>query len=59
VKASDFVSALQKGKDHEERKQTGSALAWYLKAKSEYPASSYAKEGIQRIVDNLGKEPQP
>lgn len=58
VKATEFVGALQKAKEHESRKQTGSALAWYLKAKNQYPPSEFAGEGIRRIVDGLHKEGQ-
>jgi tetratricopeptide (TPR) repeat protein len=58
VKATEFVGALQKAKEHENRKQTGSALAWYLKAKNQYPPSEFAGEGIRRIVDGLHKEGQ-
>jgi tetratricopeptide (TPR) repeat protein len=53
VKATEFVGALQKGKQHEERQQLGSALAWYLKARSQYPPSLFAKEGINRQVQKL------
>jgi len=53
VKATEFVGALQKAKQHEERKQPGSALAWFLKARSQYPPSEFAKEGIGRIVGSL------
>ena len=53
VKATEFVGALQKAKAHEERKQTGSALAWFLKARSQYPRSEFASEGVDRIVGNL------
>jgi len=58
VKATEFVGALQKAKEHENRKQTGSALAWYLRAKNQYPPSEFAGEGIRRIVDGLHKEGQ-
>jgi tetratricopeptide (TPR) repeat protein len=57
VKATEFVGALQKAKEHEDRKQTGSALAWYLKAKNQYPPSEFAGEGIKRIVSGLHGEP--
>jgi tetratricopeptide (TPR) repeat protein len=53
VKASEFVGALQKAKGHEERKQTGSAIAWYLKARNQYPRSEFASEGIDRLVQTL------
>ncbi|RBP45657.1 hypothetical protein DES53_10239 [Roseimicrobium gellanilyticum] len=53
VKATDFVGALQKAKQHEDRQQTGSALAWYLKARTQYPPSQFAREGITRQVTKL------
>jgi tetratricopeptide (TPR) repeat protein len=53
VKASEFVGALQKAKQHEERQQIGSALAWYLKARTQYPPSSFASEGVNRQVEKL------
>ena len=63
VKATEFVGALQKAKQHEERKQPGSALAWFLKARSQYQPSEFAKEGINRIVAGLragsGESPNP
>ena len=53
VKASEFVSAVEKAKQHEQRKQSGSALGWYLKARHMYPPSEYAKTGIDRVVTSL------
>ncbi len=53
IRATDFVSALQRAKHHEESKQSGSALAWYLKAKSQYPPSEFAREGINRLVQKM------
>ncbi len=58
VKATEFVGALQRAKSQEDRKQTGSALAWYLKARSQYPRSEFASEGIERIVGNLHGNPK-
>jgi tetratricopeptide (TPR) repeat protein len=54
VKAAEFVGALQKAKQHEERQQVGSALAWFLKARSQYPPSSFATDGVNRQVAKLG-----
>lgn len=62
VKASEFVSAIEKAKQHEQRKQSGSALGWYLKARHMYPPSDYAKTGIERVVTSLkddGSAPAP
>src|SRR5690606_19097231 len=53
VKASEFVSAIEKAKTHEQRKQSGSAIAWYLKARRLYPPSEFARNGIQRLVQGL------
>jgi hypothetical protein len=53
VKASEFVSAIQRAKEQEERKQSGSALSWYLKARGMYPPSEFARDGIQRLVGGL------
>lgn len=53
VKASEFVSAIQRAKEHEQRKQIGSALAWYLKARRLYPPSDFASAGLQRLVSSL------
>jgi len=53
VKASEFVSAIEKARQHEQRKQTGSALAWYLKARRMYQPSEIARDGIQRMVASL------
>lgn len=50
VKASEFVTAIEHGRKHEEKKQTGSALAWYLKARRMHPPSEMAQEGIKRLV---------
>jgi hypothetical protein len=59
VKASEYVSAIEKAKQHEQRKQSGSALGWYLKARHMYPASDFAKSGIDRVVTELKGEPAP
>ena len=59
VKASEYVSAIEKAKQHEQRKQTGSALAWYLKARRLYPPSEFARDGIQRLVATLNPADAP
>ncbi|MEM1058585.1 MAG: hypothetical protein AAGK14_05005 [Verrucomicrobiota bacterium] len=53
TKAADFVRSLAQGKELEERDQLGSSLAWYLRAQQLYPASDYAREGIERVVDQI------
>ena len=53
TEVADFVSALKKGERLEERNQNGSSLAWYLKARSMYPNSIFAKRGINRLIDEI------
>ncbi|HCN29934.1 MAG TPA: hypothetical protein DIT64_14565 [Verrucomicrobiales bacterium] len=53
VKASEYVSAIEKARQHEQRRQTGSAIAWYLKARRLYPPSEFARDGIQNLVGSL------
>ena len=53
VKASEFVSAVEKARGFEQRKQAGSALAWYLRARGMYPPSELATQGINRVVESL------
>jgi len=50
---ADFTRALQNAREFEERmpRQTGSALAWYLKARSIYPRSEMSEKGIRRNLD--------
>jgi len=52
---ADFTRALDRAHQFEERspKQTGSALTWYLKARSIFPASKFADEGIKRQLDEI------
>lgn len=50
TRASDFVRQLRQAGEMEKRGQTGSSLAWYLAAQQSYPASEFAREGIDRTV---------
>lgn len=54
-KVAGFTEALDKARGFEERKdkQVGSALSWYLKARSIYPQSEMADAGIQRMLDQV------
>jgi tetratricopeptide (TPR) repeat protein len=49
TQASDFVRALRQAEEQEKKDQFGSSLAWYLKAQKSYPASDFARQGIERI----------
>ncbi|MEM7146387.1 MAG: hypothetical protein AAF591_14725 [Verrucomicrobiota bacterium] len=46
-----FVSALKEAERLEDRNQTGSSLAWYLKARRMYPNSTFARSGVNRLVE--------
>jgi hypothetical protein len=52
---SVFTHALTKARNFESRtpKQSGSALSWYLKARSKYPQSKLAEDGIKRLVGEI------
>lgn len=52
-KASSLAEAIETAKAKENAGETGSALSWYLKARSVYPSSDYAKEGIERLLDQI------
>ncbi len=60
-KVADFTKALDRASQFEKRtpKQTGSALAWYLKAKSIFPLSTFAEAGIHRLLDDVIPESKP
>ena len=61
VKASEFVTAIENGRQHEEKQQIGSALSWYLKAKRMHPPSDFARDGVKRLVDHIqtgGESPE-
>ena len=49
TKASEFVHTFRQAEEQEKNNQPGSALAGYLKALKQYPASDFAKDGIHRI----------
>ena len=59
IQASEFVTAIERGRQHEEKKQTGSALAWYLKAKRMHPPSELAQAAIKRLVTAVRAGDQP
>ena len=52
-KVADFTKALDKAKQFESREQVGSALSWYLKARSIHPQSDLAEAGARRISDTI------
>jgi Flp pilus assembly protein TadD len=48
-RSADFVSALDKARDAEGKKELGYSLTWYVNAQGYYPASVIANEGINRV----------
>jgi len=56
TQAADFVRSLSNGQKMEEKGQLGSSLAWFLRAQQIYPASEYARDGIERVVNEIMPE---
>jgi hypothetical protein len=52
TRCSDFVSAINKARDAEAKKEYGYSLTWYVNAQSVYPESTIANAGI----DSVSKE---
>ena len=48
-RSADFVSALNKARDAEAKKQLGYSLTWYVNAQTFYPPSQIANDGIDRV----------
>jgi tetratricopeptide (TPR) repeat protein len=53
TEAPDFVRAVRDAQSHEKNGQIGSSLGWYLKAEKIYPASDFAREGIDRLKKQI------
>ena len=53
TQAADFVRTLRTAQDLEKKEQTGSSLAWFLKAQKIYPASEFARDGIERQMKQI------
>jgi thioredoxin-like negative regulator of GroEL len=52
-RSADFVSAINKARDAETKKQLGYSLTLFVNAQSYYPASTIANDGIDRISKEL------
>jgi hypothetical protein len=54
-KVADFTLALDRARQFEKRtpRQTGSALSWYLKARSIHPQSRFAEQGVKTLVADM------
>lgn len=53
TRVASFVSALKNAESLEKKEQKGSSLAWYLKCRQMYPSSTFAAQGINRLVDEI------
>tara|TARA_B100002019_G_scaffold98009_1_gene84402 strand:- start:2429 stop:3418 length:990 start_codon:yes stop_codon:yes gene_type:complete len=52
-KVSSFVRVIKRAEKLENEKHNGMSLTWYLKAKSIYPKSTYAKSGMNRLLNTI------
>jgi hypothetical protein len=52
-KAADFVSAINKAQEAENRQEYGFSLTWYAVAQQTYPASQIANSAIERISKEI------
>lgn len=52
-RSADFVSALDKARAAEDKKELGYSLTWYVNAQAYYPASTIANEGIDRVSKQI------
>lgn len=48
-RSAEFVNAINRGKDAEEKHDFGYALTWYANAQHQYPPSEIANAGIERV----------
>lgn len=53
VKCSEFVSALSRAAQAEEKRELGIGLSWFVQARRLYPASRIANDGIKRLSDQI------
>ena len=53
TRASDFVKTIRTAEELEKKTQVGSSLSHYLKAQKLYPASDFAREGVDRLVTQV------
>lgn len=53
AKGADFVSAISKAQDAENKQELGFSLSWYAIAQRYYPASQIANQAIDRISKTI------
>jgi len=56
MKSAEFVSALNKAQEAENRNQFGFSLNWYVNAQKFYPSSQLANDGIKRVSEAILKK---
>ncbi|MDR0532750.1 MAG: hypothetical protein LBH01_02230 [Verrucomicrobiales bacterium] len=52
-KGAEFVSAINKAREAEARKELGYSLTWYAIAQRSYPASQIANQAMERLADEI------
>jgi hypothetical protein len=53
TRCADFVSAINKARDAQEKKEYGYSLTWFVNAQSYYPASMIANNGIDEVSKDI------
>jgi hypothetical protein len=53
TRCADFVSAINKARDAESKKEYGYSLTWYVNAQSYYPSSTIANSGIDEVSKEI------
>jgi hypothetical protein len=53
TRCADFVSAINKARDAESKKEYGYSLTWYVNAQSDYPSSTIAHDGIDQVSKEI------
>jgi tetratricopeptide (TPR) repeat protein len=52
-KSAEFVNAISRAKDAEQKHNLGFALTWYVNAQRQYPPSQMANAGIERVSKEI------
>ena len=55
TQAAEFVRNIRTAQEMERKQQLGSSLAWYLRAKQDYPSSEIAQDGVARLAGQILK----
>jgi tetratricopeptide (TPR) repeat protein len=52
-KSAEFVNAISRAQDAEQKHELGYALTWYVNAQRQYPPSQMANSGIERVSKEI------